>query len=166
MIEDIEGATSEPTRRRHVVVLSGAVATASLVLLFSLVAPSEFPVTRLAASPATSATAGSAMWTVTGPTMFLQTGPSVWAPPGVNVKLVSECADGAQINSPYYLVFEGNGQVMTVPLDARTASSPLLAPSPLVISVDRASRTWAELVPLTVSCATSTTRVPRMDRRR
>ena len=165
MIEEIEGATSEPTRRRHVVVLSGAVAVASLLLLFSWVAPTALVMNRQATSPAPSATAGSAMWIVTGPTMFLQTGPSVWAPPAVNVKLMSECSDGAQIN-PYYLVFEGNGQVMTVPLDARTAPSPLLTPSPLLISVDRASRTWAELVSLSVSCATSTTRVPRIDRGR
>jgi len=92
--------------------------------------------TREAASPAPSATAGSSMWTVTGPRMFLQTGPSVWAPPGVNVRLVvSVCAEGAQINPPYYLVFEGDGQVMTVPLEARTAPSPL-TPSPLLISVE------------------------------
>jgi len=166
VIEDIEGAASEPMRHRHVVVLSGAVATASLVLLFSMVAPPEFVMTREAASPAPSATAGSSMWTVTGPRMFLQTGPSVWAPPGVNVRsVVSVCAEGAQINPPYYLVFEGDGQVMTVPLEARTAPSPL-TPSPLLISVDQASRTWADLVSVTASCATPTTRVPRMDRRR
>ena len=159
MIEDIEGATSEPARRWHVVVLSGAVAIASLALLFSLVAPPEFGMNRQAASPAPSASAGPAMTIVTGPTMFFPAGPPYFqsgttSPSGVNVKLVSECADGTQIHPPYYLVFEGNGQVMTVPVDA---SKP---PSPQFISVDRGSG-W-----LTVSCATSTIRVPRMDRRR
>ena len=72
----------------------------------------------------------------------------------MNVKLVSECADGTKINPPYYLVFEGNGQVMAVPLDPRTAASPQFT------SVDRGSD-W-----LIVSCATSTYRVPRIDRRR
>jgi hypothetical protein len=151
VIEDIEGATSEPARRRHVVVLSGAVAIASLALLFAWVAPPELVMTRQAASPAPSATAGSAMWIVAGPTMFFR--PGTYSPSDVNVKLVSECADGTQTN-PRYLVFEGNGQVMSVPFDASKA------PSPQFISVDRGSG-W-----LTVSCATPTTRVPRMDRRR
>lgn len=149
MIEDIEGATSEPTRRRHVVVLSGAVATVSLVLLFSLVAPPELLMTRQAASPASSA--GPAMMIVTGSTMFFRSG--TYSPSDVNVKLMSECADGTQTNLRY-LVFEGNGHVMSVPLDASKA------PSPQFISVDRGSG-W-----LTVSCATSTIRVPRLDRRR
>jgi hypothetical protein len=140
VIEDLEGATSEPTRRPHVVVLSGGVAIASLVLLLALVVPAP-------ADPI-----------VTGPTMFFQAGPPYFrsgttSPSDVNVKLVSECADGTQIN-PRYLVFEGNGQVMAVPLDASTARSPQFTP------VDRGSG-W-----LTVPCATSTIRVPRIDRRR
>jgi hypothetical protein len=151
VIEDIEGATSEPPRRRQVVVLSGVVAIASLVLLFSLVAPRDLGMTRQAASPAASANPGPAMTIVTGSTMFFRSG--TYSPSDVNVKLVSECADGTQTN-PRYLVFEGNGQVMSVPLDASKA------PSPQFISVDRGSG-W-----LTVSCATSTTRVPRMDRAR
>ena len=159
MIEDIEGATSEPPRRRHVVVLSGAAAIASLVLLFSWIAPTDLGMTRHAALPAPGASAGPAMTIVTRQPMILQSGPlefrsGTTSPSGVNVKLVSGCADGAQISRPYYLVFEGNGQVMTVPLDA---SPP---PSPQFISVDRGSG-W-----LTVSCATSTIRVPRLDRRR
>jgi hypothetical protein len=76
------------------------------------------------------------MTIVTGPTMFFRSGTNL--PTDVNVKLVSECADEAQI-SWRYLVFEGNGQVMTV---------------------DRGSG-W-----LTVSCATSTIRVPRIERGR
>lgn len=158
MIEDIEGATSEPARRRHVLVLSGAVAIASLVLLFSWLTPSELVMTRQADSPAPSATAGSVTWIVTGPTLFVAAPPQFQSgtssPSGVNVKVVSECADGTKINQPYYLVFEGNGQVMTVPLDVSKATSPRF------ISVERTSG-W-----LTVSCATSTTRIPRMDRRR
>jgi hypothetical protein len=159
VIEDIEGATAEPTRRRHVVVLSGAVAIASLALLFTWITPLDLGMTRQAASPAPNANAGPAMTIVTRQPMILQPGAldfrfGTTSPTGVNVKLVSGCADGTQINRPYYLVFEGNGQVMTVPLDA---SPP---PSPQFISVERGSG-W-----LTVSCVTSSTRVPRMDRRR
>ena len=142
MIEDIEGATSEPPRRWYVVVLSGAVAIASLVLLFSWVAPPELGMTGPAASPAPSVSGGQAMRIVTGPTIFFPAAPNfrsgTTSPSDVNVKIVSECADGTQTNPPYYLVFEGNGQVV----------------------VDRGSG-W-----LTVLCATSTLRVPRMDRRR
>ena len=160
MIEDIEGAATEPARRWHVVALSGAGAIVSLVLLLSLITPAAPGTLPQAASPAPSADASPAATTiVTGPTMFISTGPPYFVsrtilPPGVNVKLVSECADGTKINPPYYLVFEGNGQVIAVPLDARTAASPQIA------SVDRGSG-W-----LTVSCATSTFRVPRSDRRR
>ncbi len=158
MIEDIEGAATEPARHWQIAVLSGGVAVASLVLLLSLIVPAQLGTLPQAASPAPSA--GPSMTIVTGPTMFLiPTGPPYFAspttlPPGVNVKLVSECADGTKINPPYYLVFEGNGRVMAVPLDPRMAASPQVA------SVDRGSG-W-----LTVSCATSTFRVPRSDRRR
>jgi hypothetical protein len=159
VIEDIEGATSEPTRRRHVVVLSGAVAIASLVLLFSWIAPPDLGMTRQAALPGPSASAGPVMTIVTRQPMILQSGPldfrsGTTSPSGENVRIVTGCADGTQISRPYYLVFEGNGQVMTVPLDA---SPP---PLPQFISVDRVSG-W-----LTVSCATSTIRVPRMYRSR
>jgi hypothetical protein len=55
MIEEIEGATAEPTRRRHVVALSAAVATVSLVLLMALIGPAPRTGTPpLAASPAPS----------------------------------------------------------------------------------------------------------------
>jgi hypothetical protein len=39
VIQDLDGAPSEPSRRTHVAVLSAAVAAASLVLLLMLVAP-------------------------------------------------------------------------------------------------------------------------------
>lgn len=148
MIEDLDGVTTEPARRLHVVALSGALAIASLVLLFLWVAAQDLGMTRQAASTAPSASAGPAMTIVTGPTMFFQAGPPYFRsgttlPSDVNVKLVSECADGTQTSSRY-LVFEGNGEVMTVPFT----------------SVDRGSG-W-----LTVSCATSTIRVPRIERGR
>ena len=97
--------------------------------------------TRQAASPAPIASAGPRMTIVTGPTMFFRSGTN--SPTDVNVKLVSECADGTQIN-PRYLVFEGTGDVMTVPF------------TPV-------ERGWGWL---TVSCATPTIRVPRIDRGR
>jgi hypothetical protein len=42
VIEDLEGATSEPSRRTHAAVLSASVAAVSLVLFYMLVAPPIF----------------------------------------------------------------------------------------------------------------------------
>jgi hypothetical protein len=39
VIQDLDGATSEPSRRRHVAVLSAATAAISLVLLYVVLAP-------------------------------------------------------------------------------------------------------------------------------
>jgi hypothetical protein len=54
MIEDIEGATSEPARRRHAAVLSAASASIALALLVVLVGP-----LRVAKAPAASPTAST-----------------------------------------------------------------------------------------------------------
>jgi hypothetical protein len=158
VIEDLDGGAPEPSRRGHVALLSAAVAAVSLVMLFALIVPPELGVAPQAASPLPIDSAAPVMTIVSGPSLVLpwerysQSGTT--APSGVNVKVVSECADGSRIDAPYYLVFEGNGQVIAVPLDASTARSPQFTP------VDRGSG-W-----LTVSCATSTIRVPRIDRRR
>jgi hypothetical protein len=68
VIQDLEGATSEPSRRGQVLALSAAVATASLVLLFALVAPHHVDTGPLAAAPAPSATAGSMVVTIVSTT--------------------------------------------------------------------------------------------------
>jgi hypothetical protein len=144
VIEDLDGATVEPTRRGHMLVLSAATAAISLILLVAIVAPPA-TVSVVPQRASLSASPGP------GPAM-----PIVWGNPplGVNVKVVSECADGRPIDRPYYLVFEGNGQVMAVPLDTRTTQVVPFTP------LDRgASR-------LTASCATSRDRVPRIDRGR
>lgn len=160
MIQDIEGATSEPARRGHVIALSAATAAISLVLLVALVVPLErVSVSPQATSLAPSASAGPMMTIVSGST--IPSGSALppfrsgtISPLGVNTKVVMYCADGSRMDPPYYLVFEGNGNVMTVPLEASTTRSVPVA------SVDRGSG-W-----LTVSCATSDARVPRIDRRR
>jgi hypothetical protein len=55
VIQDIEGATSEPSRRRHVAMLSASVAAVSLVLLIVFVVPSpRMDTPPLAASAAPS----------------------------------------------------------------------------------------------------------------
>jgi hypothetical protein len=134
---------SEPSRRWHVAALSAGVAAVSLVLLLVLIAPTELGVPPQAVSPLPSVSAGPP---------YFQSGTT--SPLGVNVKLVSECVNGSRIDPPYYLVFEGNGQVMAVPFDASTARSVQFRAD------DEASGAF------TVSCATSSIRVPRVNRAR
>lgn len=160
MIEDLEGATVEPARRGHVLALSAATAAISLVLLVALVVPpASVSVTPQLASPYPGASTNLVVPHIWGPTIFLGSNPpftqSRTSPLDVNVRMVVECADGTRIDRPYYLVFEGNGQVMAVPLDARTERS-----VPIAASVERAPS------PLIVSCATSGDRVPQTNRRR
>lgn len=156
MIEDLDGTTVEPARRAHVTALSAATAAVAVVLLVALVVPPT-PVSVMpegAPLPSPSASAGPGRTIVSGPTMFLRSSPPSFqsgatSPLGVNVKLVSECTDGSRIDAPYYLVFEGDGQVMAVPLEAGTTRS---------VPVDGGTGR------LTVSCAASRDRVPRIDR--
>jgi hypothetical protein len=61
VIQDLDGATSEPSRRTHVAVLSAAVAAASLVVLLMLVAP---PTPSVAPPQVASPLASPAMMTV------------------------------------------------------------------------------------------------------
>jgi hypothetical protein len=57
VIEDLEGATSEPSRRRHVAALSAVTAVFAIVLFYVLVAPQTFVgAPPQAASPSPSRT--------------------------------------------------------------------------------------------------------------
>ena len=95
MIEDIEGATSEPVRRGHVLALSSAIAAISFVLLLAIVVvPSRVgtpaqPVAPAAASaaPATTVTFGSS------PISQLR----------LDLTRDSVCSDGTRLIPPYYI---------------------------------------------------------------
>ena len=68
MIEDLEGATSEPSRRTHVAALSAAVAAVSLVLLVALLGPAPRTDTPpLAAAPVPSPTDDRVITFAAGP---------------------------------------------------------------------------------------------------
>jgi len=155
VIEDIEGAAPEPTRRRHVAALSAAIATVSLVLLVALVVPTSRVATPPpAASPAAGVSAGPTVRTtivsnpITG--MRFDAGPEVRmtivsnAISGMRVDLThtSVCADGTRLIPPYDLAFEGvTGRVFAV--------GPNLSHSlPVAFRFD-ARTGW-----MTVSCAT------------
>jgi hypothetical protein len=143
VIEDIEGATSEPTRRAHVLVLSALVASLSLVLLFALVMPrSRVEAPAQAASSAPSLTAAQML--------------TVAANPGaqrlVDLTGLSECASGRRLTPPYNLVIEaGTGRIF---LDQAGSSLPIA-----FVADPPTGR-------LTVKCATPGAVVPRIDRAR
>lgn len=111
MIQDLEGATSEPSRRRHVAMLSATATAVSLVLLMALVAPAqrtERP--PLAASAAPSSTdsafvsfASDPMWLASdrgGPFEESMRDDGTW----------TECAAGIGSSPPVTLVFDREGR--------------------------------------------------------
>jgi hypothetical protein len=144
VIEDIEGAAPEPTRRGHVVALSAAVATASLVLLLTLVVPAprlpaRADVSQYATSPAPSAsTAPVAMFA-----------PNTISRMRVDLSRTTLCSDGARIGPPYSISLDGAspGRVFIVYFDDRTGEQ-TRAPVPAAFRFD-ARTGW-----MTVTCAT------------
>jgi hypothetical protein len=112
VIQDLEGATSEPSRRRHVAVLSAAVAAISIVLLYALIVPAPRTHTPppLAASPVSSPTDGSV-----GEVMFSSASTS-WVRSDQVAQLRDDmtstvCVSAVGSNPPIHLiVFDRNGQ--------------------------------------------------------
>jgi hypothetical protein len=144
VIEDLEGATTEPARRRHVVVLSCAVAVASLVLLLSLVVPAPLLPARVdtsqyAASRAPSESAGEVMNFVPNPISRMR----------VELSRTTMCSDGTRIGPPYFLSIEGSspGRVFVTSFDERTGEQ-TRSPIPVAFRFD-ARTGW-----MTVTCAT------------
>lgn len=152
MILDLDGAASEPSRRRHVAVLSAAVAVISLVILVVLIdpAPRNNPL-PLGASAAPSPTNGQ---------VFLSLD-SAWSPFGRGSPLVSAerlsdsmttlciAPDGSRV--PLQLnLYDRNGQ----PLNPSTTSTEWSTFRPQV---------W---VAFRVSCNATEDVAPRLDRAR
>ena len=151
MIEEIEGATSEPTRRRHVIVLSGSVAIASLVLLLTLVpapaVPARVDTAPDTASPVSSASAGEVMMFVPNPISRMR----------VDLSRTTTCSDGVRIGPPYALSIDGAspGRVFIVFFDDR-AGAQTRSPVPAAFRLD-ARTGW-----MTVTCVTDDLTVPRV----
>ncbi|HUG05113.1 MAG TPA: hypothetical protein VMQ78_01065 [Candidatus Limnocylindria bacterium] len=98
MIQDLDGAVSEPTRHPHVVALSAATAVVSLVLLFALIAPpAHFGATPQAASLAPSPR-GYEMTVVGTPLHHLR----------LDLTRDSVCPDGTRSIPPYALVSDAS----------------------------------------------------------
>lgn len=136
VIEEIEGATSEPGRRRHTAALSAVIAWVALAMLVMVVVgPGPFGAPPLRASPAPSES-GELMFYGSSPIAQLRVDPSV----------ASECADGTKLTSPILVAVEmDSGRVFAPNADGRTGRS---VPGVLV----PAQTSW-----LTVICATPET---------
>ena len=143
MIEDLDGANVEPTRRGHVFVLSAATAAVALALLAALVVPRSTDVDApLAASPSPR---GS------GVTLIISSNPLLNMRLDLSRTVV--CADGTRLEPPYFIsVDESNRQMFASGASAgtdrsvRVALRPPSLPSPARWD-DRAG--WS-----TVICAT------------
>ena len=140
MIEDLEGSTSEPSRRFHLVALSAATAAISLAVLVALVVPMSDVAAPETATPGASPGAFSLTYV---------------SPVTASFILAPNRIDLAQLSSPRDLwmpcsvrVEPSTGRDHLVTPDARTSRlSPLVAFGPRT--------TW-----LTVSCVTSDSLVP------
>jgi hypothetical protein len=132
VIQDIEGATSEPTRRRHVAVLSGAIAAVSLALFLALIAPPS----RDTAAPSPAPSPNTQRLTiVSNPLNQMR----------LDLTLDSLCPDGTRLIPPYHLAFdEGTGQVFA----ARYVVGRVTHAVPVTVVVDKRTPY------LTVACGT------------
>jgi len=144
VIEDIEGAAPELSRRGHLVVLSAAVSAVSCALLLALHVPrSTVGVPTQAASPSPSASASFSM-TIVSSSITRQR---------VDLTRTSLCPDVARLTPPYYLAVDGlSGAVFAGTSDGRTSRS-----VPVAVLPDRRT-SW-----LFVSCVTSDIVAPWID---
>lgn len=155
MIEDLDGATSEPSRRRHVAVLSATVAAAAIVLLYTLVAPApRVDMAPLAASPAPTPVTHTVVTFASDSATSIR--PDEWAPfivgrPADETWTV--CMAGPGSNPTVHLLFDREGQ----PMAAYTGG----ATGRFIAWRDFLGMGW-----LTVPCDTSDVFAPRMNRAR
>jgi hypothetical protein len=152
VILDLDGATTEPSRRRHVAVLSASVAAVSLVLLYVFLVPAPLMDTRqLAASSAPRPTNGSVVVFASGQS-WLRSG-QVSQIRGVLT--MTPCFIAPVSNPPAQIrVFDRNGQPMAA-YTSRT-TEPLTSPRP---------EYWGELS-FTLPCDKRDASAPRIDRAR
>ena len=157
MIEDLEGATTEPSRRTHIVVLSAFVAAASLVLLFVLVMPApRMDTPPLAASPAPSPVIHSVVTFASDSTTWIR--PDQWGPfiaERSADETWTECAIGIGSSPPLTLVFDREGRRVVAAYTSGQTGRFIPLPKAYVDSG------W-----LTVPCDTSDVFAPRINRAR
>ena len=152
MILDLEGAASEPSRRRHVATVSASVAAAALVLLYALLVPAS-PAGRV--PPATApepSPADRTVVTFAGGPEWIRGGPFEESLRDAMTSTL--CAAGVGSSPPVHLVLDGSGRVVAAYTSGATGR---------FIPLPRAyvSSGW-----LTVPCDTSDVFAPRLNRAR
>ncbi len=152
MIEDLDGATTEPSRRMHVAVLSASVAAVSLVLLYVLLVPApRMDAPPLAASPAPGPTNGTVVTLASGPAWLRSD--QVSRPRDAVTTTLCVAVPGS--NAPAQLtVFDSNGRPIAAYTSVPTGQP--IAPRP-----DH----WGE-IRFTVTCDVSDVFAPRINRAR
>jgi hypothetical protein len=150
VILDLDGATTEPSRRRHVATVSASVAAAALLLLYALLAPVPRTPTPLAAAPAPSP-AGVTVWSASDMTS-IRGGPFEESLRDVVTSTV--CAAGIGSSPPVHLLIDAGGRVVAAYTSGTTGR---FIPLPRVY----VGSGW-----LTVPCDTSDVFAPRLNRAR
>lgn len=165
MIEELDGVTSEPSRRRHVAVLSAATAVVSVVLFYVLVAPPIFDgAPPQAASPSPS------------PSFVMMVASNSRINPPPDMLHSRMCADGTPL-APLQVASwpEAVGEVAFVPGRQDGAREAVGANSQplLIVLYDRTGSRPIAFVReergtgrLVVTCATPDSFVPRINRPR
>jgi hypothetical protein len=146
VIEDLDGATSEPSRRTHVAVLSAATAVFAIVLFYVLVAPPIFD-----GAPPQAASPSPNQRTV----MTVASNSFINLP--VDLTRSGMCADGTSWGETrFQLAVDANGgRALTPVLYDRTGSRP--------VAFVQEERGTGRLI---VTCAPPESVVPRINRAR
>ena len=152
MIQDIDGATSEPSRRSHVTLLSAATTAVSLVLLTVLFMPGPRVGTSPHANvPVPSQTAGTVLFYDSGATRVRL---DELPPQLLDDKSPLRCAAAIGSTPPVHLVFDQNGHLIAAYTSGRTGRF-IALPQAYV------SSGW-----LSVPCDTPDVFAPRLNRAR
>lgn len=144
MIQDLDGATTEPSRRTHLAVLSAATAVFAIVLFYVLVAPPIF----VDAPPQAASPSPSRTFVMTVASNSFINLPVDLARPGM-------CADGTSWGELQLAVGATGGRALTSVVYDRTGSRPLY-----FVQEERGTRR------LIVTCATPDSFAPRINRAR
>ena len=165
MIQDLEGATPEPARRRHVAALSAVTAAAAIVLFYALVAPAPRTDTSpLAASPAPTSVSRAVVTFASDSTTWaeliepMSIRPDLWGPFIVRRpadETWTECAAGIGSSPPVTLVFDRDGRRLVAAYTSGQTGRFIPLPKAYVDSG------W-----VSVPCDTSDVFAPRINRAR
>jgi hypothetical protein len=151
VILDLDGATIEPSRRRHVVTVSASVAAAALLLLYALLVPAPRTGIPSAAVPPAPSPARMTVLSASDATS-IRGGPFEESLRDAGMSTM--CAAGTGSSAPVHLVIDAGGRVVAAYTSGTTGR---FIPLPRVY----AGSGW-----LSVPCDTSDVFAPRINRAR